>query len=384
MIDDGVSPSPPCRRSPSPSGVLAGAYDVALLDLDGVVYVGAQAVPGAPEALSLARSSGMRLAFVTNNASRTSATVASHLESLGIPAPVESVITSAQAAASLLVGMLPAGAAVLVVGGDGLVEALRERGLVAVRSLDEHPHAVVQGFAPSVGWESLAEASYAVASGLPWVATNVDRTIPTARGIAPGNGMLVAAVAIATGVSPVVAGKPELPMHQEAMTRTSSAHPLIVGDRLDTDIEGAVRAGADSLLVLSGVTDVGGLLAAAAQHRPTYLGRDVGALLVGHPHVVGDGPWSCRSWTASAVSGELCLDETGPQPQGDDDDGAVGPRPARAMPDGGSPHGSADATSCTSADPALDALRAACAAAWSTEGLDCTAATALLEELLAA
>ncbi len=384
MSDGGVVPTSPVRRSPSPCGVLAGAYDVALLDLDGVVYVGAQAVPAAPEALSSARSSGMRLAFVTNNASRTSATVAGHLESLGISAPVESVITSAQAAAGLLVGMLPAGAAVLVVGGDGLVEALRERGLVAVRGLDEHPQAVVQGFAPSVGWDSLAEASYAVASGLPWVATNADRTIPTARGIAPGNGMLVAAVAEATGVSPVVAGKPELPMHQEAITRTGSTRPLIVGDRLDTDIEGAVRAGADSLLVLSGVTDVGGLLAAPPQHRPTYLGRDVGALLVEHPGVVGDGPWSCRGWTASVDAGELCLDASGPEPHGDDDGaGAAGPKPvASATPDGGPTHGSADVTSRGSLDAALDALRAACAAAWSTEGLDCRAATALLDELL--
>lgn len=315
---------------------LAEVYDVALLDLDGVVYVGARAVPGVPAILESARSSGMRLAFVTNNASRTPEAVADHLRELGVPATPDRVITSAQAAARVLSEQLPAGSPVLVVGGDGLLAALEERGLRPVRSLDDGPVGVVQGFAPSVGWQHLAEGAYAVATGLPWVATNIDLTIPTARGIAPGNGTLVAAVAAASGREPVVAGKPELPMHREAIRRTGARRPLIVGDRLDTDIEGAVRAGAESLLVLTGVTDVAALLVAPPQRRPSYLGRDLGALLHAHPAVRDDQGWRCGSWTARADGGVVTLDRRG---------GAGAP-----------------------GDDALDALRAACAAAWSAAG----------------
>ncbi len=287
------------------------AYDVALLDLDGVVYTGARAVPHAPEALARAREAGMTLAFVTNNASRTPEVVAAHLTEIGVPAEPGDVVTSAQAAARLVAERFPAGSPVLAVGGDGLVAALRERGLVPVVSAADEPVAVVQGFAPGVDWVVLAEASYAVAAGVPWIASNLDLTVPTDRGIAPGNGALVGVVRAATGAEPVVAGKPELPLHRESVLRTGAKRPLVVGDRLDTDIEGAVAGGVDSLLVLTGVTDVRALLAASPVRRPTFVAADLRALSAPLPRAVpGDGGWVCGGWTArvdraeAAVSGE--------------------------------------------------------------------------------
>jgi glycerol 3-phosphatase-2 len=294
---------------------LAEAYDTALLDLDGVVYVGPRAVEHAVEALAAARQRGMHLAYVTNNASRTPDSVAGHLTELGVPADPADVITSAQAAARVVAEKVPAGSAVLVVGGEGLVEAVRERGLRPVRSLEEEPQAVVQGFDPHVGWKDLAEASYAVARGLPWVASNTDMSIPTARGTAPGNGTLVAAVRAATRVEPVVAGKPLPPMHRETVIRTGAQRPLVVGDRLDTDIEGAHNGGVDSLLVFTGVTTPATLLAAPAHQRPTYLSADLRGLLSPQAAVAQDGEeYTCGGWRARVENGALRLSGTGDDP----------------------------------------------------------------------
>jgi HAD superfamily hydrolase (TIGR01450 family) len=267
--------------SPEP---LCAAYDVALLDLDGVVYRGEAPVPGAAEAIAAARANGMRVAFVTNNASRTPAAVAAHLAAVGVPAVADDVVTAAQAAATLLGTLVPAGAPVLVTGGEGLRVALSERGFALVASADDEPAAVVQGYAPDLGYADLAEAALAVRAGAVWVATNLDATIPTARGELPGNGALVALVAHATRRRPdASAGKPERALHDEAVRRCGARHPLVVGDRLDTDIEGANRAGCDSLLVLTGVTDEAALRAAPPSRRPTFVARDLGALLVPYP-----------------------------------------------------------------------------------------------------
>ncbi|MFB6530446.1 HAD hydrolase-like protein [Streptomyces sp. NPDC056399] len=329
------------RRRPGGSAVpLSEAYDTALLDLDGVVYAGGEAVAHAVEALGVARAGGMHLAYVTNNALRTPDAVAAHLTELGVPAEAGDVITSAQAVARLIADDVPAGSRVLVIGGEGLRVALRERGLVPVDSAEDGPVAVVQGYGgPEMPWGRFAEASYAVARGLPWYASNTDLTIPGARGIGPGNGAAVEVVRIATGgrVEPKVAGKPLPPMHRETVLRTGARRPLVVGDRLDTDIEGAFNGGVDSLLVFTGVTDAAQLLRAVPEHRPTYVSADLRGLLAGQPEVVAeaDGSFVCGGWRASVSApsgGELVLE--GPV------DAAAG-----------------------AGDP-MDAVRALCGAAW--------------------
>ncbi|MGX7679622.1 HAD-IIA family hydrolase [Jatrophihabitans sp. DSM 45814] len=264
---------------------LAIEYDVALLDLDGVVYVGAQAIPGAPAALAAARGQGMRLAFVTNNASRTPEQVAALLTGMEVPAQPSEVITSSHAAAHYLADRLPNGSAVLVLGTTGLIEALTERGLKPVFSADDEPLAVAQGYSPELDWHALAEGMVAIRRGAQWVATNLDPTVPSPRGPLPGNGALVAALRHATGMRPVSTGKPDPTMHAESVQRSGAKHPLVVGDRLDTDIEGARRADCAALLVLTGVTSPADLLAATTAQRPDYLGRDLNALLTSHPKV---------------------------------------------------------------------------------------------------
>ncbi|MEU6221891.1 HAD hydrolase-like protein [Streptomyces sp. NPDC047022] len=310
---------------------LSEAYDTALLDLDGVVYAGGRAIAHAVESLGTARTGGMHLAYVTNNALRTPDAVAAHLTKLGIATQGSDVITSAQAVARLIGEQVPAGSRVLVVGGEGLRVALRERGLVPVESADDEPAAVVQGYGgPELPWGRFAEACYAIARGVPWFASNTDLTIPSGRGIAPGNGAAVEVVRMATGAEPQVAGKPQPPMHRETILRTGAERPLVVGDRLDTDIEGAFNGGVDSLLVLTGVTDGAQLLAAPVHHRPSYVDADLRGLLTGQPEVAtaGDG-FRCGGWTATAGDGRLELEG----------DGA-----------------------------SLDGLRALCAAAWTAAG----------------
>lgn len=297
---------------------LSEAYDTALLDLDGVVYAGGAAVPHAVPSLAIARAGGMRLAFVTNNAARTPQTVAAHLTRLGVPAHHEDVVTSAQAVARLIAERLSYGARVLCVGAEGLRVALTERGLTPVESADDDPAAVVQGYGgPDLPWGRLAEAALAVGRGLPWFASNTDLTVPSARGIAPGNGAAVEVVRIATrwmrdAPEPVVAGKPLPPMHRETILRTGAVRPLVVGDRLDTDIEGAHAGGVDSLLVLTGVTDATQLLAAEPRHRPTYVAADLRGLLAGQPPVTpAESGFRCGGWTAVVRYGGYVLEGDG-------------------------------------------------------------------------
>jgi glycerol 3-phosphatase-2 len=265
------------------AGPLVSEHDVVLLDLDGTVYVGETAVPGAAAVVATLRLRGVRPAFVTNNASRTPAAVADQLTGLGIPCSPSEVVTAAQAGARLVAERVPPGAKVLVVGGEGVREALLEVGLQPVDRADEGAVALLQGWSPQLGWSHLAEGAYAIAAGLPWVVTNTDSTLPTPRGIAPGNGSFVALLAGITGRSPdAVAGKPLPPLLEQSVARLAALRPLVVGDRLDTDIEGASAVGLPSLLVLSGVTDVRTLLAATPMQRPTYLARDVAGLLDAH------------------------------------------------------------------------------------------------------
>jgi glycerol 3-phosphatase-2 len=253
-------------------------YDALLLDLDGTVIRGAKAVPGALDVVNELRQAGRAVQFITNNASRAPDAVAKHLTALGIRTIPEEVVTSGQAAVALLTTRLPSGAAVLVVGTEALVAAVRSVGLRPVAAASERPAAVVQGHSPETGWAQLAEACLAIRGGAMWIACNVDRTLPTERGLLPGNGAMVAALRAATDREPTVAGKPARPLLDTAVDRIGAQRPLVVGDRLDTDIAGARAAGLDSLLVLSGVADPVALLAAPSEQRPSYLGADLRVL----------------------------------------------------------------------------------------------------------
>jgi HAD superfamily hydrolase (TIGR01450 family) len=321
----------------SSRGPLVDDHDVVLLDLDGVVYVGPDAVPGAVDVLGALRRRGVRLGFVTNNASRTPSEVARHLGELSVEASGDDVVTSAQAAAQMLAGELPGNARVLVVGAAGLREAVRAVGLCPVDHVDDDPVAVVQGFSSELSWAMLDEACVAVRRGLPWVASNVDSTLPTPRGPAPGNGAFVEVVARTTGVTPRVAGKPGRALLDAAVERTGAERAIFVGDRLDTDMAGARAAGLPGLHVLTGSSAAVDLLAATPGRRPTYLARDLTGLHRQHraPDVRADGDtWSVQG--SDGVTARWSCD-------------------AGLQVDGGDP-----------AEPehAVEVLRVACAAVW--------------------
>lgn len=310
-------------------GPLHSKYDAALLDLDGVLYLGTEPVAHAAEAVAAARAAGMRAAFVTNNASRRPAAVAEHLTQLDIPAEAVDVVTSGQAAVRWVRARVDAGARVLVVGTEDLADLLRDQGLEPVRTADGAA-AVVQGLATTTSWTDLAEASVAIRAGALWVAGNADATYPTVRGPLPGNGALVQALVTATGQTPAIVGKPEPELHAASVERVGALRPLVVGDRLDTDVLGAVRGGADSLLVLTGVTDREALLAAPADRRPTYVSSDLRGLGLDHP--------------APVVAGDTARCGAG----------GAHRRGNTVVPD----------------DDSDDALRAACALAWSAAADD--------------
>jgi glycerol 3-phosphatase-2 len=259
------------------SGPLEG-YDAVLLDLDGTVVRGTEPVPEALDVVNELRQAGRKVQFITNNASRAPDEVAEHLTMLGVRTVADEVVTSGQAAVAMLVAQLPAGSVVLVVGSEALVAAVRSAEFRPVTAASEQPAAVVQGHSPETGWARLAEACLAIRCGAMWIACNVDRTLPTERGLLPGNGAMVAALQAATDREPMVAGKPARPLLDTAVDRTGAQRPLVVGDRLDTDIAGARAAGLDSLLVLSGVADAVALLAASPEQRPVHLGADLRVL----------------------------------------------------------------------------------------------------------
>jgi len=329
---------------------LAEDYDVLLFDLDGVVYIGGIAIPGAPEALQQAKQAGAHVAYVTNNASRTPAAIAALLDGMGAPVTEADVVTSSQAAARLLADKLPPKSRVLVIGATALRLAVRERGLVPVSTAAENPAAVVQGFASGVNYDRLVEGGLAVRAGALFVGTNADSTIPNARGTAPGNGSLLKVIEQATGTAPIVAGKPEPPLHHESVIRTGAQRPLVIGDRLDTDIEAGYNTGTDSVLVLTGVDNPRTATLAPKHRRPTYIVETLDALLQPYPDVVvTESGVTCGGWTATA-------DEAG-------------------------------TLTVTGGGAAIDGLRALTTAAWAVQdkrgGLDAAQVAAALDTLAA-
>ena len=246
-------------------------FETLLLDLDGVIYEGGRTIVDAIESITALKAKGVQVGFITNNASRTSEAIAKQLRDFGLELNAEDVITSAQAGALLLKNLVPQGSKVLVVGGEGLRSNVLLAGFKIVDSSKDSPVAVIQGFDPSVGWQHLAEASYAIQQGARWVATNQDWTIPREEGLAPGNGTLVSAVHTAVGQLPIVAGKPEKAIFETALAQFGTSSAVYIGDRLDTDVLGANRAKIGSALVMTGVTTRKELLAAKPDSRPAYI-----------------------------------------------------------------------------------------------------------------
>lgn len=290
---------------------LAQQHDCLLLDLDGTVFRGHAPTEGAIASLD---ATDTRKLFVTNNASRAAEEVADHLRELGFAASAEDVVTSAQSAARLLARQLPAGSKVLVVGTDALAGEVAAVGLTPVRLFSEHPAAVVQGHSTTTGWSDLAEAALAIRAGALWVAANVDRTLPTERGLLPGNGSMVAALKTATDAEPQVAGKPAPALMRDALARGRFQTPLVVGDRLDTDIAGANAAALPSLMVLTGVNNAADAVQARPDQRPSYIGADLRDLhtdadalaVAGHP-----------AWRVEAGDGAVTVVATGRDPGAD-------------------------------------------------------------------
>lgn len=288
---------------------LAQQYDCLLLDLDGTVFRGHEPTVGAVETLADIES---RILFVTNNASRSAAQVADHLCDLGFAASPADVVTSAQSAARLLAEQLPSGAKVLVIGTDSLAGEVSGVGLEPVREWSEEPVAVVQGHSPETGWQNLAEAALAIRSGALWIAANVDKTLPSERGLLPGNGSMVAALRTATDTEPQVAGKPAPALMADALSRGNFDTPLVVGDRLDTDIAGANAAQLPSLMVLCGVNSAADAVWATADERPVFLAEDLRALTAQDADTLRIGPHA--GWQAEVTDDAITVTTTGSDP----------------------------------------------------------------------
>lgn len=311
----------PPQPVPLPAGLrgcpqpLATAHDVALVDLDGVCFSGAAPVAHAAQSLNQARQQGLRPCFVTNNASRAPQAVVDKLAANGIDAVAQEVFTAAMDGAALLREHLEPGALVLVVGGDGLRQALLDEGFRVTSTATDQPAAVLQGWDPAVDWALLSEGAYAIAAGALHVATNLDATLPTERGFALGNGSLVQALSHATGSRPLAGGKPFPGIYQRALAKAGGAQaPLAVGDRLNTDHVGARDAGIPGLHVLTGVNTARDVVLAQPAERPAYLHTDLRGLLEPQPEpqVQADGAWVVGQARARTEGDHLVLDDVGP------------------------------------------------------------------------
>ncbi len=248
--------------------MIVEGYDAILFDLDGVLYRGAQPIPGAAETIERLRRLDKRIAFVTNNAARTPGAVVSHLASVGIAAAIEEVQTSALATAELLARRGVATA--FVVGEEGLRTALTDAGIRVRDGEPDRVEAVVVGWDRTVDYAKLRTASILLQHGAAFVASNLDASFPAADGTAwPGAGALVAAIETTTGIRAEVVGKPHAPVLEAALARAGGGRPLLVGDRLDTDIAGARGLSWDSVLVLTGISTRDDVISSGIE--PTYI-----------------------------------------------------------------------------------------------------------------
>jgi len=249
-----------------------------LLDLDGVVYRGDTALPGAVEFIAELQARRVPFLFITNNSTRTPAQYVAKLARMGLRVGEETVLTSALAAAAYLADIAPRGTPVYAIGETGLRQALAERGFVLTNDYSAARYVVV-GHDTTLTWRKLADATLALRRGVPFIATNPDRTLPTEEGQVPGAGAILAALEAASGVSPRVIGKPEVTIFRQALARlgVGPEHAAVVGDRLETDILGGCKAGLRTIGVLSGVTTAEEF--AQANPSPDWVFEDLAALL---------------------------------------------------------------------------------------------------------
>ncbi|WP_350269014.1 HAD-IIA family hydrolase [Brevibacterium sp. CBA3109] len=304
--------SPVDRRAPEESGA---PIDCVLFDLDGVVYHGPDPISGAVEGINVLHEQSIPVNYVTNNATRTAEVVAEHISTLGISTTAAEVTTSAQVLAGQLAAQFPTGAPIYLVGTTGLAAALESEGLSVTRSLDDDPVAIAQGLDPDITYQSIVRACEAITSGIEWWATNPDFSMVGPRSRVPGNGAFIDMLSRLTGAQPTVVGKPSPHMMEFAAHRIGAKRPLMVGDRLDTDIEGGNSAGFETALVLTGVHDIHDALQARPGLRPTYILPS----LRGLPRLIADSAQSSPRPTAQGThgagdwrigDGELRLDES--------------------------------------------------------------------------
>jgi 4-nitrophenyl phosphatase len=257
-----------------------------IIDMDGVLYRGNEAIPGTASFVNFLRQRGVGFVLATNNSTRTPQQYVDKLAGMGVAVRSAEVLTSAQATAGYLASVAPAGARVFVVGQDGLWAALDEAGFTLVE--DEADYVVV-GMDFAIRYERLARATLLIRAGASFVGTNPDRTFPSEQGIVPGAGALLAFLQAATDVEPTVIGKPGTAMMEQALARmgADATFTAILGDRLETDILAGHRAGLRTLLVLSGVTDRA--LLSKSELQPDLVYRDVA-----HLHAVWEDTWGER------------------------------------------------------------------------------------------
>lgn len=293
--------SPVDRHAPEESGA---PIDCVLFDLDGVVYHGPDPISGAVEGINFLHDQSIPVSYVTNNATRTAEVVAEHISTLGISTTPAEVTTSAQVLAGQLAAKFGTGAAIYLVGTTGLAAALESEGLSVTRTLDDDPVAIAQGLDPDITYQTIVAACEAITAGIEWWATNPDYSMVGAKSRVPGNGAFIDMLSGLTGAQPTVVGKPSPHMMEFAAHRIGATRPLMVGDRLDTDIEGGNSAGFETALVLTGVHDIHDALRARPGLRPSYILPSLRSLskLIGNS---AQRPAACR-----IVDGELHLDES--------------------------------------------------------------------------
>lgn len=258
---------------------LIDSYDCVLLDLDGVVYLGKTPIDNAVKTIKELQKRNVNIAVITNNGSVTAKSVSKWMKDFGLDFKASSIVTSSQTLCWYLKDKYPKGSKVLVVGSESLKESVTEAGFKFVSKAEKDPVVVVNGIDADVSQKDLAEMCFAISKGVDWVSTNGDYTFPTEKGLAPGNGAFNALITSITGKTPLLMGKPEPHMFKQAAELFSSKNPIVVGDRLDTDIQGANKAGFKSMCVLTGVSDMAQIQQASLSTAPTYVGKDLSALI---------------------------------------------------------------------------------------------------------